>query len=135
MIVCSPNLGLKTQTSAPSIGIIDDDLAVRRSLANLLKSAGYRASTFASGEEFLQSLSEPGPDCVLIDSRMKGMQGIEVQRFLKLKGAAPAMVCMSAFWNDVTRAEAYLHGAHQCLSKPFTEELLLATIEDALSSK
>ncbi|AIB42847.1 hypothetical protein PD374_17545 [Pseudomonas sp. WCS374] len=117
------------------MGIIDDDLAVRRSLANLLKSAGYSASTFSSGEEFLQSLNESAPDCVLIDARMKGMQGIEVQRFLKLKDTAPAVICMSAFWNDVTMAEAYSHGAHQCLAKPFTEELLLTTIEDALRSR
>ena len=133
--MCSSNLGLKTQASAPSIGIIDDDLAVRRSLANLLKSAGYSASTFSSGEEFLQSLNESAPDCVLIDARMKGMQGIEVQRFLKLKDTAPTVICMSAFWNDVTMAEAYSHGAHQCLAKPFTEELLLTTIEDALRSR
>jgi FixJ family two-component response regulator len=133
--VCSPNIGLTHQTPAPSVGIIDDDLLVRRSLANLLKSAGYRASAFASGEDFLQSLNESVPDCVLLDSRMKAMQGVEVQRLLKMTGAAPAVICMSAFWNETTMAEAYSHGAHLCLAKPFSEELLLTAIEDALRAR
>lgn len=130
--MCSP---LNQKKLAPSIGIIDDDLSVRRSLANLLKSAGYRAASYASGEEFLQSLNEFVPDCVLIDSRMKGMQGVEVQQFLKLTESAPAMICMSAFWNEDTMAEAYSHGAHECIAKPFTEELLLTAIDGALRGK
>lgn len=133
--VCSPNSGLTSPSLAPAIGIIDDDSSVRRSLANLLNSAGYRACAYASGEEFLQSLNESVPDCVLIDSRMKGMQGIDVQRCLKMTADAPAMICMSAFWNEAAMAEALSLGAHQCLAKPFSEDLLLSTIEQALLRK
>lgn len=133
--MCSSNPGLKNQVLSPSIGIIDDDHSVRRSLANLLQSAGYRASAFASGEEFLESLNDSVPECVLIDSRMHGMQGIDVQKFLKQIKSSPAVICMSAFWNDAGLAEAYSHGAHECLGKPFSEDLLLTTIEAALRSR
>lgn len=133
--VCSPNPGPIYPTSASSISIVDDDAQVRKSLTNLLSSVGYLASGFDCGEAFMASLGENSPDCVLVDSRMNGMQGIDVQRQLKSSGIASAVVCMSAFWDDAARQEACQWGAHACLSKPFSEELLLSTLNDALSAK
>lgn len=133
--MCSSNVGLPHSPAEWSISIVDDDLRVRKSLVNLLNAVGYTTASFASGDAFIQSLAANAPDCVLIDSRMDGMQGIDVQRHLQSTPAGPAIVCMSAFWNDAATAEAYECGAHACLSKPFSEELLLSTLKEAISAR
>lgn len=116
-----------------TVCVVDDDLSVRKSLVNLLKSAGYRALGFASGEELLMCAELGEAACVLLDLRMKGLHGLEVQVALNAKGARLAVICMSAHWDDASLAEAKDNGACECLHKPFTDEVLLSAIENALS--
>ncbi len=116
----------------PAVCVVDDDLSVRKSLVNLLKSAGYRALSFASGEELLACAELDEAACILLDLRMKGLQGLEVQMALKAAGSQAAVICMSAHWDDASLEEAAALGAHDCLHKPFTGEALLAAIETAL---
>lgn len=110
------------------ICIVDDDASVRKSLANLLKSAGFSTSSFASGEAFLASSAPDEAACVLLDLRMQGMQGLEVQRRLQEAGKRIGLICMSAH-NDEESIDAALRGGAACfLRKPFSEDVLLEAI-------
>lgn len=115
-----------------TICVVDDDLSVRKSLVNLLKSAGYRALSFDSGEALLASSELNGLACVVLDLRMKRLHGLEVLRALSLAGNCAAVICMSAHWDDSALAEAIGHGASACLHKPFSDETLLSAIDNAL---
>lgn len=118
-----------------SVGVVDDDLSVRKSLMNLLKAAGYRSTSFPSGEALLACPDIDAFDCIVMDLRMTGLQGTQVQRLLNEAGSAPAVICMSAFWDEASLAEASRQGAYRCLRKPFTAEELLASIQGAVTGR
>jgi FixJ family two-component response regulator len=109
--------------------IVDDDASVRSGVGNLLKSAGYATVTFSSGEEFLASPLIDDALCVLLDVRMQGMQGLEVQRQLKAEHRRIPVVFMSAHGDDDIVQRAMQHGAVSFLRKPFEEEVLLDSLE------
>ncbi|KAH0437534.1 hypothetical protein KCU90_g3799, partial [Aureobasidium melanogenum] len=109
--------------------IVDDDASVRSGVGNLLKSAGYTTVTFSSGEEFLASPLIDDALCVLLDVRMQGMQGLEVQRQLKAEHRRIPVVFMSAHGDDDIVQRAMQHGAVSFLRKPFEEEVLLDSLE------
>lgn len=112
--------------------IVDDDTSVRKSLGNLLRSAGYRSLGFACGEDFLASSAVDQAVCVLLDLRMHGMQGLEVQQHLNDAGKAIAVICMSAH-NDQEAIDQALRGGAQCfLAKPFSADVLLSAISQAV---
>ncbi|MFM0295570.1 response regulator [Paraburkholderia sp. RL17-383-BIF-A] len=115
--------------------IVDDDASVRSGVGNLLKAVGYTAVTFSSGEEFLASPEVDDALCVLLDVRMQGMPGLEVQRQLNAEGRNIPVVFMSAHGDDVTVARALRHGAISFLRKPFAEEVLLDSIELAIGRR
>ncbi|EJM75866.1 response regulator [Pseudomonas sp. GM49] len=115
--------------------IVDDDASVRKSLANLLRSAGYRARVFASGEEFLALENFNDIACLLLDLKMNGLSGIDVMRALTLKDRKFPVICMSAHWDEVTLAESGRYKPIECLRKPFSGDALLSAIEFALQSE
>lgn len=115
--------------------IVDDDASVRSGVGNLLKSVGYTTVTFSSGEEFLASPVVDDALCVLLDIRMQGMQGLEVQRQLNAEGRNIPVVFMSAHGDEDTVARALHHGAIGFLRKPFEEDVLLDSIEIAIGRK
>jgi FixJ family two-component response regulator len=112
--------------------IVDDDASVRRSLANLLRSAGYRSQVFASGEEFLALESLDDVACLLLDLKMNGLSGIDVIRALAYSNRKFPVICMSAHWDDAALIESRHHGAVECLRKPFSSDALLSAVEVAL---
>lgn len=112
--------------------IVDDDASVRRSLSNLLRSAGFDTFLFASGEEFLASLPARAAGCALVDLRMPGLSGLQVQRELVTLGWSIPVICMSAHWSDLGLQESMRQGAVACLRKPFSEEVLLEAVGAAL---
>ncbi|MDE1164890.1 MAG: response regulator [Pseudomonas sp.] len=114
--------------AAAQVCIVDDDASVRKSLANLLKSAGYQTWAFASGEAFLASSALDQAACVLLDMRMEGLQGLEVQRLLTAAGKPIAVIGMSAHDDEAAVAKVLQAGARGFLRKPFTEDALLAAI-------
>lgn len=114
--------------------IVDDDASVRKSLANLLRSAGYRARVFASGEAFLGLEDFDDVGCLLLDLKMHGLSGIDVLRALKLKDRKFPVICMSAHWDEATLAESIRCEAIECLRKPFSGDALLGAVEMALRS-
>ena len=115
--------------------IVDDDASVRKSLANLLRSAGYRCRVFASGEEFLTLDNFDDVACLLLDLKMKGLSGIEVMQALARLDRKFPVICMSAYWDEATLTESSRYGANECLRKPFSGDALLTAIEIALQPK
>lgn len=115
--------------------VIDDEPAIRKGVANLLKSAGYKPVCFESGERFLASPWRAQAVCVLLDLHMRGLQGPDVQRALQAQGYQLPVICMSAHANQQQTDEALALGATHCLVKPFSAEALLDAISDSLKER
>jgi FixJ family two-component response regulator len=121
-------------TDLQTVCVVDDDPSVRRSLARLLRAAGYRADSFASAVEFLASLPRDGPACVLVDVRMPDVSGFDL--FQQLQEGCPGLpVVFITGHGDVAMAErAIKAGASDFLVKPVDEAVLLAAVEQALAA-
>ncbi|WP_205524605.1 response regulator transcription factor [Pseudomonas putida] len=118
-----------------AVCIVDDDASVRKSLGNLLRSAGFECLAFATGDVFLASGQAREAGCVLLDLKMPGMSGLEVQRELARRGWRLPVIGMSAHWEDGAVQAALANGAQACLGKPFSEEALLKVVEEALAGE
>src|SRR5215469_9204657 len=113
----------------PLISIVDDDEALRRSLDNLVRSAGLRACGFASTEAFLESNQLSETDCLVLDVRIPGMSGLELQRQLAATSSDVPIIFMTAHESGDQRQQALEAGAVAFLNKPFAEEDLLNAID------
>jgi FixJ family two-component response regulator len=115
-----------------AIFVIDDDASVRKALQRLLRSEGMAVKTFASAEDFLAA-DLPLPDCLVLDVRMSGMSGVELQlRLLAEHGYAP-IVFITAHDDEEARASAMAAGAVAFLHKPFEDHVLLDAISQAVA--
>jgi FixJ family two-component response regulator len=119
--------------SVPLMAIVDDDDALRNSLDNLLRSVGFRVQGFASAEAFLQANHAPETACLILDVRLPGMNGLELQRQLVAAHWGMPIIFVTAYADDDVRARALAAGAVAFLSKPCHEEDLLHAIEAALT--
>jgi FixJ family two-component response regulator len=117
---------------APLIAVVDDDDALRNSLDDLLQSVGFRVHGFASAEAFLQAQPAPETACLLLDVRLPGMNGLELQRQLGVMHRRIPIIFVTAYADDGVRAHALAAGAIAVLSKPCREADLLQAIEAAL---
>ena len=114
------------------VSIVDDDISVRRSTQRLLRSSGFRAEAFASAEEFLDSKSRAETACLILDLRMPGMNGLELQRRLAQNGSPVPIIFLSAHASEEDERSALRAGAVQFLRKPISKEALLSAIREAL---
>lgn len=115
------------------ISIIDDDESVRQGLSRLLTSVGFIVDTFSSGEEYLNS-NQPGrADCLILDIRMSGMSGIELQRRLAANHFEVPVIFITAHEDELERVGALGGQARTVLVKPFSEEALLNAISKAMT--
>jgi FixJ family two-component response regulator len=112
---------------------VDDDFRVRESLESLIESAGYEPEVFPSAEEFLQSGTLPMATCVITDVRMPGIDGIELQRRIKLERPDLPVIFISAHNHAEIRQKALDDGAFDFLFKPFDAADLLEAIQAALA--
>jgi FixJ family two-component response regulator len=112
------------------ITVIDDDASVRKALKRLIRSAGMASHAFASAEDFLAS-PLPLPDCLVLDLRMPGMSGLELQQHLAAEHRPVPIVFISAHDDDQTRHAALAAGAAAFLHKPFDDHTLLEAIAQA----
>jgi FixJ family two-component response regulator len=117
---------------APLISIIDDDESVRVATACLLRSLGYRAHTFASADEFLESPHVGEAACLIVDVQMPKTSGIELQRMLRAKGIATPIIFITAFPEERIRAKALDDVSSCMLSKPFDSRVLIECLATAL---
>jgi FixJ family two-component response regulator len=116
------------------ISIVDDDASLRASLDNLLRSAGYRARAFASAEAFLSAnMGLADTACLVLDVRMPGMSGLDLQGQLRASGEGLPIVFVTSHVDDDVRARALHAGAVAFLYKPFREEDLLDAIQRAVN--
>jgi FixJ family two-component response regulator len=119
-------------TKVSIISIVDDDNSVRESLHSLLRSVGFLVQAFTSAEEFLESDHLNKTDCLILDVRMPGMTGVELQRHLKAIGCDIPIIFISARSDEQTKAQALNDGAVTFLSKPLNEEMVLTALKAAL---
>jgi FixJ family two-component response regulator len=117
---------------APLIAVVDDDDPLRNSLDDLLQAVGFCVHGFASAEAFLQAQPAPETACLLLDVRLPGMNGLELQRQLGVTHGRLPIIFVTAYADDDVRARALAAGAVAILSKPCREEDLLNAIEAAL---
>ena len=114
------------------VAAVDDDFRVRESIASLVESAGYTPLVYSSAEEFLESGALAATGCMITDVRMPGMDGLELQRRVRLERPELAVILISAHYDEATRQRALDQGALGVLAKPFDAAELLGTIELAL---
>jgi two-component system, LuxR family, response regulator FixJ len=118
---------------SPIVTVVDDDEAVRSSLRLLLKSVGLEARTLGSAAEFLQTFDPQQPGCLVLDVRMPGMSGLELQDALNLRGAVLPVIFITGHGDVPMAVEAMQHGAFDFLQKPFRDQDLLDRIQRALT--
>ena len=118
----------------PIISIVDDDESVREAVKNLIRSTGFRAEVFTSAEEFLNSSHLHETACLILDVRMPGMNGLELQRRLAASNFAIPIILISAHSDGEAQARALQAGAVDFLYKPFTEDALLNAIKSSLAT-
>jgi FixJ family two-component response regulator len=118
-----------------AIAIVDDEAPVRKALGRLLRAAGFGVATFASGDEFLDSLQASQPDCAILDLHLPGRSGLEVQRHLtQAKIPTPCIIITGK--DEPGRSEqALASGAAAYLTKPLDEGQLLAAIKSAVPER
>ena len=115
------------------ITIVDDDILVRLSLTRIMKSVGFKAEAFASAENFLLAGNLHETRCLILDVRLPGMSGLDLQRRLAAHHHIP-IIFVSAHDQQKTREQALQAGAVAFLNKPFSEEALLSGVHFALQS-
>jgi len=119
----------------PIVSVVDDDQSVRESLAGLIRSVGLAVKVFASAEEFLGSFHASGTDCLILDVRMPGMDGLELQRHLKASHPDLPVIFITAHGSEEeVRLRALAAGAVDYLLKPLSEEEVLHAVGTALKS-
>jgi two-component system response regulator FixJ len=111
------------------VHLVDDDEAIRRSVGFMLKTSGFHVRSYESGVELLKSASNLEPGCILLDIRMPGMDGLEVQTALKGKGIGLPVIIMTGHGDVTLAVQAMKAGAVDFIEKPFEKAVLLSAIE------
>lgn len=116
-----------------TVFIVDDDPSVRKGLRRLIKSAGLAVETFASAQEFLQGGHTNAPGCLVLDVRMPGLSGPQLQEELNEGGSTLPIIFITAHENSVLREEVMKAGARFFLMKPLHDQRFLDAVHTALS--
>jgi FixJ family two-component response regulator len=119
----------------PVIAIVDDNEPFRRATVSFIRSLGYAVLQFASAEAFLKSNRLYDTDCLIRDVQMPGMNGIELQGELIIQGHHFPIIFVTAFPEMKARAQALASGAIGFLAKPFSDEILITCLNDALGAR
>src|SRR5262245_38802792 len=117
------------------ISVVDDDASVRESLQCLIRAFGFAVEVFASAEEVLNSGHLPNTRCMILDVRMPGMNGLELQRRMAAVHGEVQVIFITAHGDEAARSQALKNGAVDYLLKPFSEGALLQAIHAALNLK
>ena len=120
-------------TDRRQIYLVDDDDAVRRSAGFMLKTSGFAVEPFASGVEFLKEVEALAPGCILLDVRMPGMDGLEVQRALGERGITFPVIVLTGHGDVNVAVAAMKAGALDFIEKPFEKAVLLAALEEGFA--
>jgi FixJ family two-component response regulator len=118
----------------PLIAVVDDDAHVRKAIERLMRSAGFAVESFPSGGEFLKSMDDHEPDCVVLDLHMPVMDGFQVQAQLAGGHAVVPVVVITGHDTPESRLRALAGGARSYLCKPVDDETLLKAINAAMAA-
>ena len=121
-----------TFADVATVFIIDDDAGVREAIQGLLKSVGLRSESFASPQEFLKNWRSNGPSCLVLDVRLPGVSGLDVQHHLAEAGVHVPVIFLTGHGDIPMSVKAMKSGAVEFLTKPFREQDLLDAIQQAL---
>ena len=127
-----PERGGGTVAETTLISIVDDDKLVRKSIERLIKSSGFRVQAFASAEDFLRYGNHRDTACLILEARLPGMSGLELQRQLAASHSRVPIIFVSAHDVQEAREKALRAGAVAFLGKPFSDEALLTVVRSAL---
>ncbi|PZM07996.1 response regulator transcription factor [Rhizobium tubonense] len=116
-----------------TIAIVDDDYAIREALDDLVQSCGYQSELFTSAEHFLAYKNQAVIDCMLVDVKMPGMNGLELQTELNKMPRKPPMIFMTSYEDERTRSAAMDGGAFAIFGKPVNINKLIDCLEQALA--
>lgn len=116
----------------PSVFIVDDDEAVRDSLQLLMLSAGLSAESFASAQAFLQQFDAQRPGCLILDIRMPGMSGLELQDRLNEVGCILPVIIITGHGDVPMAIRAFKSGIFDFIEKPFNDQVLLDCVQRAI---
>jgi FixJ family two-component response regulator len=123
----------RRERSAESVFVVDDDPSICEALSSLLRAFGWQVQTFANAAAFLSFGRPDTPACLVLDVRLPGVSGLELQRTLSERGDALPIIFMTSHGDIPMSVQAMKAGAIEFLPKPFREEELLAAIEAALA--
>jgi two-component system response regulator FixJ len=118
----------------PIIHVVDDEAAIRDSLAMLLRSVGLASRTWTGAREFLAGYAPDGPACLIADVRMPGMSGLELQEALRARGETLPVIIVTGHGDVAMAVRAMKNGAADFLEKPFNDQTLLDTVHRALAT-
>ena len=116
----------------PIVFVVDDDLSVREGVQSLLKSVGLSVNTFPSAKKFLNHPRPDRPSCVILDVRMPGLSGLDLQRELTKIGASIPIIFITGHGDVRMTVQAMKDGAVEFLTKPFREQELLDAVREAI---
>ena len=122
---------MATKTSV--IHVVDDDASFRTAVARLLRASGYQVALYESGDRLLKSSLGNEPGCILLDIRMSGLDGLELQDRLKRMDSILPIVFLTGHGDIPTSVKAIKAGAEDFLSKPVSKDALLGAVERALA--
>lgn len=122
-----------SKTTKLSVVLVDDDAGVRTSLKFVMKEAGLPLASFTSAKDFLDNFNPEGVGCILLDVRMPGMSGMELQETLQERGLAIPIIILTGHADVPLAVKAVKAGAFDVLEKPFKEEILLERVEKAFA--
>jgi FixJ family two-component response regulator len=121
-----------TPAGLPTVFVIDDDAAVRASIQGLLKSVGLRSESFGTAQDFLCSKRPDGPSCLVLDVRLPGVNGLDLQGELAKAGVRIPIIFITGHGDIPMSVKAMKSGAVEFLTKPFRDQDLLDAIHQAL---
>jgi two-component system response regulator FixJ len=122
-----------TSSSLPTIWIVDDDQRVRKSLCWLVETLDVPVKTFSSAERFLEERDAESPGCLIVDLKMAGMSGLDLQRELRRRGDEIPVIALTGYASVPAVVDALKHGATEFLQKPVDGEVMLAAVQRALA--
>jgi RNA polymerase sigma factor (sigma-70 family) len=118
--------------ATPTVFIVDDDVSVRESLDLLIRYAGWQSETFASAEEFLARSRVPGPSCLVLDMSLPHLNGLDLQKRVAADRKEMPIIFITGYGDVPMTVEAMKGGAIEFLTKPFSDDVLLEAIRDAI---
>jgi len=120
------------ETPAPIVFIVDDDISVRESLELLIRHAGWQPETFESAQEFLSLPRVLAPSCLVLDVRLPGLDGLDVQKRVAAERPDMPIIFITGHGNVPMTVQAMKGGAVEFLTKPFGDDVLLSAIRQAI---